>query len=661
MTRDTEAALRVEALTGAGALAGLEGEWEALRAAAGAGVFMSWEWMATWWEHYGAGRDLCIMAVRDPGGALVGVAPLMGGIRRYRGLRVRTIELLGAGGQVSPDLLDLLALPQRADEVGRAVWAHLARRASWDLLMLDNVEAGAAAASALAIAAKGDGLVWEIKAKASCPFIRLPGTWEAYLAGRGPGTRYDLRRKARALRRGHDVKLERVEEAQHLGRAMEELFDLHAARWRMRGEPGSFDRDPRNRAFHRAMAAAAERRGWLRLYFLNVDGRRVAAFVGYEVGGRLSYYQLGWDPAWGRWSVGTVLIAEVLRDAIARGVKEFDFLRRAEAYKGRLAEEARGTVTLRVWRPTWRGGAHRAMHRAAGWARRRGRAGLEEGFHGERPAPASAAPSRVGLGRWKAVAVRQYRAGDEEAMAALYNAAHGHLAGFIERSGERLRWFLSRPGLEREGICVAERAGRVAGYAVVYREGEIAEFAADPADAWPVADALLAAAEAYVASRGGDRLAVLLPPGYAAHDVALWDRGYGLRPESLGQLILVDAVAVLEAILAEKLRGGPAVPAGRFLLRVARGLYAEPLPPAIHITLTREAVKVRAEEDVADVTIALAAEDLAELIYGGVRPAAAWAGGRVRIRPWRGVARGLGLLRAVQVTDPWYFPMGDCR
>jgi hypothetical protein len=246
-------------------------------------------------------------------------------------------------------------------------------------------------------------------------------------------------------------------------------------------------------------------------------------------------------------------------------------------------------------------------------------------------------------------------------MAALYNAAHGHLAGFIERSGEHLRWFLSRPGLDPEGISVAERAGRLAGYAVVYSEGEVAELAADPADPWPVTDALLAGAEAYVASRGGDRVRVLLPPGYAAHDVALWDRGYGLGPESLREWVLVDAVGVVEAILGEKLREGAGLPLGRYLLRVARGHYVEPPPPVIHVTLTREAVKVRTEEGPADVTIALEAVHLADLIFGGGRPAAAWASGRVRIRPWRGVARGLALLRALQVTDPVYSPSGDCR
>jgi len=344
------------------------------------------------------------------------------------------------------------------------------------------------------------------------------------------------------------------------------------------------------------------------------------------------------------------------RDAIARGVREFDFLRAAEPYKIRLADGVRQTATLRVWAPTLRGRLHRAMRRAALWIR------------GEAAGAAAAPRGRAAEGALRptarpggAVSVRRYRPGDEEAMADLYNAAHGHLAGFIERSGERLGWFLSRPGLERDGICVAERGDRLVGYAVVTSEGDILELAADPGDPWPVADALLAAAEAYVLARGGDRVAVLLPPAYAAHDVALWDRGYGLRPESLGQWVLMDAASVMEAILGEKLREGTAPPPGRFLLRVARGLYADPLPPCIHITVSREAVKVSTEEGAADVTIAVTAEDLAELIYGGGRPAASWAAGRMRIRPRHRVVRGLALLRALQVTDAWYFPMVDCR
>ena len=363
-------ALRVEPVAGTGSWEGLREEWEALRAASGAGIFLSWEWMATWWQHYGTGHALCLLAVRDAAGGLVGVAPLVRRVRRYRGVPLRVVELLGTGGEVSPDLLDILARPDRAAAVGRAVWAHLAEQPSWDVLVLDSLAVEAAAAGALAEAAGHDGMAWGREPRSSCPFIKLPKTWEAYLACRAAATRYDVGRKARALCRGHDVKLERADDAPDLGLAMETLFNLHAARWRLRGDPGSFDRDPRNRPFHRAMAVAAQRRGWLRLHFLNVDGRRVAGFLGYEVDGRLSYYQLGWEPAWARWSVGTVLIAEVLRDAIARGVNEFDFLRAAERYKIRLADAVRQTTTLRVWAPTARGRLHQAMHAAARWAHR---------------------------------------------------------------------------------------------------------------------------------------------------------------------------------------------------------------------------------------------------------------------------------------------------
>ncbi len=372
MMRGAIGAVRVEPVTVAGALAGIREEWEALRAASGAGIFLSWEWMATWWDHYRAGRELWLLAIRELAGGLVGLAPFMRGVRRYRGIPWRAVELVGAGGEVSPEHLDLLARPDRAAAVGAAVWAHLGARPAWDVLVLDSLAAEPGAACALAEAAGRDGLAWERAPRSACPFVALPATWEAYLAGRGAATRYDVGRKARALSRRYDVKLERADDVRDLDAAMEALFDLHAARWRSRGDSGSFERDPRNRPFHRAMAAAACRRGWLRLYFLMVDGRRAAGFLGYEVGGRLSYYQLGWDPAWGRWSVGTVLLAEVLRDAIARGVTEFDFLRADERYKTRLADGARQTGTLRVWAPTPRGYLHRAMHRAARWAHRKG-------------------------------------------------------------------------------------------------------------------------------------------------------------------------------------------------------------------------------------------------------------------------------------------------
>lgn len=39
-------------------------------------VFLTWEWQFTWWKHFGQGRQLNIVLVKDSG-RIVAIAPLM--------------------------------------------------------------------------------------------------------------------------------------------------------------------------------------------------------------------------------------------------------------------------------------------------------------------------------------------------------------------------------------------------------------------------------------------------------------------------------------------------------------------------------------------------------------------------------------------------------
>jgi CelD/BcsL family acetyltransferase involved in cellulose biosynthesis len=91
------------------------------------------------------------------------------------------------------------------------------------------------------------------------------------------------------------------------------------------------------REFHREFTREAQGRGWLRLYLLEVDAAPVAGWYGWRLGNRFSYYQAGFDPAWGRYSVGFLLLAETVREAIAEGASEYDLLLGDEPFKARFA------------------------------------------------------------------------------------------------------------------------------------------------------------------------------------------------------------------------------------------------------------------------------------------------------------------------------------
>ena len=58
----------VEKIEDPAAFAGLREEWsDLLEASASNCLFLTWEWLYTWWEHLGGGRRLCLLTVRRGG------------------------------------------------------------------------------------------------------------------------------------------------------------------------------------------------------------------------------------------------------------------------------------------------------------------------------------------------------------------------------------------------------------------------------------------------------------------------------------------------------------------------------------------------------------------------------------------------------------------
>jgi CelD/BcsL family acetyltransferase involved in cellulose biosynthesis len=90
---------------------------------------------------------------------------------------------------------------------------------------------------------------------------------------------------------------------------------------------------PTNAEFFKGMAASLSRSGFLRLFFLEVGGVRVAAVLGFDYGDSFYLYNSGYDPEYSRLSVGLLLKALCIKESIARGKKHFDFLRGSEPYK----------------------------------------------------------------------------------------------------------------------------------------------------------------------------------------------------------------------------------------------------------------------------------------------------------------------------------------
>jgi CelD/BcsL family acetyltransferase involved in cellulose biosynthesis len=307
------------------------GEWRGLAERAGH-VFATREWLLTWWRHYGkAGRPLIGLARSD--GEPAAIVPLY--VWWRHGLPILRFAGHGPSDQLGP-ICAPLAEPAAAAAVAAAIDAIPLRR----FVLLAEHVAGDQGFGALTGARP---LYHE-----SSPVLRFErATWDEFLQERGRNFRQQARRFPRKLGELGAVTYRLATDPDRLQRDMDTLFRLHRERW-----GGTETPFLRAAAFHREFAAQALQQGWLRLRFLEIDRRPIAALYGFRFAGAESAYQAGRDPALGNQPVGFVLLAHAVREALADGMSEYRLLRGGAAYKDRFATNDPGLETYGLPRGT---------------------------------------------------------------------------------------------------------------------------------------------------------------------------------------------------------------------------------------------------------------------------------------------------------------------
>ncbi len=329
----------------------LEPEWNPLLDASGLGnIFLTWEWISTWWRHFGRGRfKPWVIAARDGiDGRLVGLLPLALHTVKFGGLRLRQLSFMADDRVI--DHLDAITMPGYSEfVVPFFVECLVGEQVRHDFVRLDAMRSDSGFVRALLEAIERGAGAGHMVNDSVCPYLPLPSSWDRYWASIGKQSRYNFTRKAKRLqaRAGGPVGYRIIDSKAELGRAIRELARLHQARQQQKGNPGAFAQD-RAIEFHTEVAEHFLDKGWLRLYLLTVGKQTIAAIYCYKFGGKFSFYQSGYDPAWGECSPGALIMLHAVREAINESADEFDFLRGAEAYKALWTNQARSDRRLRI-------------------------------------------------------------------------------------------------------------------------------------------------------------------------------------------------------------------------------------------------------------------------------------------------------------------------
>ena len=312
--------------------------------------FRSWAWLSTWWEHYGSGRELYVLAVHDDLGTLVGVLPLF---RERSATRGRVLQLLGSG-EVCSDYMTLLSTNEHEDAVIDAVANWLIEASGrdakdadlWDLLELDGVQTNDVAMAKLlgSLAEAGCGV--HRKPGLNCWKVSLPTSWDEFYDGLSKNRRKAFRKLQReSIDSGRLVF--QTATGDDYARAMRLFVELHQKRRISLGEPGCFA-SQQFAGFIDDVSRRLWEAGSLELAWIELDGRPVAIEYCLLEDSTTYVYQGGIDPDAQRESPGHLMTASLIQHSISAARTTYDFLRGDEPYKAFWNAQPQATFKLRV-------------------------------------------------------------------------------------------------------------------------------------------------------------------------------------------------------------------------------------------------------------------------------------------------------------------------
>ncbi len=296
-------------------------DWEvALEKSVVNSIFMTPLWQKIWCNQFVEKSNLKIL--RLPLNADLGIAPLM--------IKNGTISLIG-----STDLFDYrdFVVPRGLEKEFYIAILDQINLFDWKSIKLSSIREDSPTLNTFASIAKNNmGYDIQILEEDVSPGMNLPNDWEEFISNLPKKDRHELRRKIRRLERYGEVGFQVLTNSADVKINISDFFSLMK---KSRLDKAEFLTDERE-SFFRTISTELSNINQLRLYFLELNGIRVAATLGFEYNNNFYLYNSGYDPEYSSLSVGLISKAYCIKDAIENEMTYFDFLRGSESYKYHL-------------------------------------------------------------------------------------------------------------------------------------------------------------------------------------------------------------------------------------------------------------------------------------------------------------------------------------
>jgi len=307
-------------------LAGMQKEWDQFVIDVDGDIYLSFDWCRIWWEHYGAGRSLCIFVYRG-GKQLVGLIPLF--IERiWSGpvwLRIAKV----VGSDFTMCMVNPPVKSEYAEEIFGQTIEYLIDTQKCDALLFGPLTGDCSAVVALNEICKTQSrqaIIAHHITRSTCTTFALPSTFDTYINSLSKGQQRNYRRYMNRLTREFEVKLDVISDPAQAQGEFIKFMEMHRLQWQAEGKLGHFGDWPGGTEFNVALVQAQAHLGRFRLMRLMANGEVVFYMYWYSFGdcchARLSARATG--VKWDRYGLGRIGVPKMIEQAISEGIHRIE-------------------------------------------------------------------------------------------------------------------------------------------------------------------------------------------------------------------------------------------------------------------------------------------------------------------------------------------------
>jgi CelD/BcsL family acetyltransferase involved in cellulose biosynthesis len=274
-------------------------------------LFISFDWLITWWEsHKNTKLELFVLLVLNNDG-LIGIAPFMKIRHHIFGIRWNSIEFISMMSHAySPTncsgMLDIISTPANSIVAVDAILKYLKfQNKNWILARLHPILHDSAT---IGLTAQGAGKTfyrYHQRNVFSGASIRITNSWNEYSSMLENNFNNNIVNAERRLSKLGKIEIKEITSFSDFDKWYDEILLIERKSWKWSHGVRINEKVFKN--FYKRIAKQTAKNGWLRLWFLCLDGRAIAYDFAIEYDNIITGLKSSFDAEYRKYSPGNIL------------------------------------------------------------------------------------------------------------------------------------------------------------------------------------------------------------------------------------------------------------------------------------------------------------------------------------------------------------------